>query len=142
MKHLFLTAAVLMTLGFVSGCTPRYVDVRGELFEMISEREEARLVEHARVALKTISKKIPPADMKFIDTNEPEKRFIYSDHRYGRAIIRWHFTEYEVGVDYEGELMTDHMSSTIYTRRKKAETVDFTNRPVKRRSGVSRKRNK
>ena len=140
MKNLFLIAAVLLTLCFVSGCSTRYVDVRGELFEMISEKEEEQLVEHARVALKTISKKIPPADMKFIDTSAPEKRFIYSDHRYGRAIIRWHFPDYEAGVDYEGQLMTKHMSSTVYTKKKRAETMDYTRRPVKRYGTGSRKR--
>ena len=78
--------------------------------------------------------------MKFIDSSEPEKRFIYSDHRYGRAIIRWHFPTYEAGVDYEGELMSEHMSSTIYTKKKRAETVDFTRRPVKRHGSVPRGR--
>ena len=140
MKNLFLIAASFFALCFVSGCSTRYVEVRGELFEMISEKEEAQLVEHARVALKTISKKIPPADMKFIDTTEPEKRFIYSDHRYGRAIIRWHFPDYEAGVDYEGQLMSKYMNSTVYTKKKRAETLDFTRRPLKRYGSGNRGR--
>ncbi len=132
MRQLILVAAMLLMLAGIAGCSTRYVNVRGERFEMISEKEEAALVEHARAALKTISKRIPPADMKIIDTSEPEKRFIYSDHRYGRAIIRWHFPAYEAGVDYEGEFLSEHMSSTVFSKRKRAETVDFTRRPVKR----------
>ena len=132
MRQLILVAAMLLMLAGIAGCNTRYVNVRGERFEMISEKEEAALVEHARAALKTISKRIPPADMKIIDTTEPEKRFIYSDHRYGRAIIRWHFPAYEAGVDYEGEFLSEHMSSTVFSKRKRAETVDFTRRPVKR----------
>lgn len=132
MRQLILVAAMLLMLAGIAGCRTRYVNVRGERFEMISEKEEAALVEHARAALKTISKRIPPADMKIIDTSEPEKRFIYSDHRYGRAIIRWHFPAYEAGVDYEGEFLSEHMSSTVFSKRKRAETVDFTRRPVKR----------
>lgn len=132
MRQLILVAVMLLMLAGIAGCSTRYVNVRGERFEMISEKEEAALVEHARAALKTISKRIPPADMKIIDTSEPEKRFIYSDHRYGRAIIRWHFPAYEAGVDYEGEFLSEHMSSTVFSKRKRAETVDFTRRPVKR----------
>ena len=132
MRQLILVAAMLLMLAGIAGCSTRYVNVRGERFEMISEKEEAALVKHARAALKTISKRIPPADMKIIDTSEPEKRFIYSDHRYGRAIIRWHFPAYEAGVDYEGEFLSEHMSSTVFSKRKRAETVDFTRRPVKR----------
>ncbi|MBE6385166.1 MAG: hypothetical protein E7048_05835 [Lentisphaerae bacterium] len=140
MKQLISVIAMLLMLAGISGCSTRYVNVRGERFEMISEKEEAALVEHARAALKTISKRIPPADMKIIDTSEPEKRFIYSDHRYGRAIIRWHFPAYEAGVDYEGEFLSEYMNSTVFTKKKKAETIDFTHRPVKRhRNGRSRR---
>lgn len=123
MKYLFLFLLSLLLLN--TACSTRYVDVRGEKFEMISEKEERELVESARLALKTIAKKLPPQDMKTIETGEPECRFIYSDHRFGRAIIRWHFKTYEVGVDYEGQLMTRHMTSSIFTRKKRAAVVDF-----------------
>lgn len=129
----FAVTALLTVLFLSAGCGTRYVDVRGEMFEMISEREEQKMVEHARAALKTISRRIPPADMKVIDTSAPELRFIYSDHRYGRAIIRWHFPAYEAGVEYEGEFLSEHMTSTVFSKRKRAETVDFRNRSVRRR---------
>lgn len=135
--RIFVILTLLTVLFLSAGCGTRYVDVRGEKFEMISEREERKMVEHARAALKTISKRIPPADMKVIDTAEPELRFIYSDHRYGRAIIRWHFPAYEAGVEYEGEFLSEHMASTVFSKRKRAETVDFRNRPAKRRGGTS-----
>jgi hypothetical protein len=136
MKVLVLTAFWL-TLFVSAGCGTRYVDVRGEKFEMISEREEQKMVEHARAALKTISKRIPPADMKVIDTTAPELRFIYSDHRYGRAFIRWHFPAYEAGVEYEGEFLSEHMTSTVFSKRKRAETVDFRRRPARNRGASS-----
>ena len=135
--RIFVMLTLLTVLFISAGCGTRYVDVRGEKFEMISEREERKMVEHARAALKTISKRIPPADMKVIDTADPELRFIYSDHRYGRAIIRWHFPAYEAGVEYEGEFLSEHMASTVFSKRKRAETVDFRNRPAKRRGGTS-----
>ena len=134
--RIFVILTLLTVLFLSAGCSTRYVDVRGEKFEMISEREERKMVEHARAALKTISKRIPPADMKVIDTSDPELRFIYSDHRYGRAIIRWHFPAYEAGVEYEGEFLSEYMTSTVFSKRKRAETVDFRNRSVKRRGGT------
>lgn len=124
----------LLLLGSISGCNTRYVDVRGEKFEMISESEEQELVEHARLSLKTISKRIPAADMKTIETAAPEMRFIYSGDRYGRAIVRWHFPRYEVGVDYEGQLMTKYMNSTVYSKEKQPEIMDFRRKTPRRRS--------
>lgn len=124
----------LLLLGSISGCNTRYVDVRGEKFEMISESEEQELVEHARLSLKTISKRIPAADMKTIETVAPEMRFIYSGDRYGRAIVRWHFPRYEVGVDYEGQLMTKYMNSTVYSKEKQPEIMDFRRKTPRRRS--------
>ncbi len=124
----------LLLLGSISGCNTRYVDVRGEKFEMISESEEQELVEHARLSLKTISKRIPAADMKTIETAAPEMRFIYSGDRYGRAIVRWNFPRYEVGVDYEGQLMTKYMNSTVYSKEKQPEIIDFRRKTPRRRS--------
>lgn len=124
----------LLLLGLSSGCNTRYVDVRGEKFEMISESEEQELVEHARLSLKTISKRIPAADMKTIETAAPEMRFIYSGDRYGRAIVRWNFPRYEVGVDYEGQLMTKYMNSTVYSKEKQPEIIDFRRKTPRRRS--------
>ena len=112
----------LLLLGSISGCNTRYVDVRGEKFEMISESEEQELVEHARLSLKTI------------ETAAPEMRFIYSGDRYGRAIVRWNFPRYEVGVDYEGQLMTKYMNSTVYSKEKQPEIIDFRRKTPRRRS--------
>lgn len=124
---------LFLLLGTIAGCNTRYVDVRGEKFEMISESEEQELVEHARLSLKTISKKIPPGDMKTIDTVAPKMRFIYSGDRYGRAIVTWKFPRYEVGVDYEGQLMTKYMNSTVFSRKKQPEVLDFSKRPSRYR---------
>lgn len=136
----FVFALLLLVSG--AGCNTRYVDVRGEKFEMISESEEQELVEHARLSLKTISKRIPPADMKTIETAAPEMRFIYSGDRYGRAIVRWNFPRYEVGVDYEGQLMTKYMNSTVYSKEKQPEIIDFRRKTPRRRSlqGPGRRR--
>ena len=128
----FVFALLLLVSG--AGCNTRYVDVRGEKFEMISESEEQELVEHARLSLKTISKRIPAADMKTIETAAPEMRFIYSGDRYGRAIVRWNFPRYEVGVDYEGQLMTKYMNSTVYSKEKQPEIIDFRRKTPRRRS--------
>ena len=125
---------LFLLLGTIAGCNTRYVDVRGEKFEMISESEEQELVEHARLSLKTISKRIPAADMKTIETAAPEMRFIYSGDRYGRAVVRWQFPRYEAGVDYEGQLMTKYMISTVFTREKLPEVVDFRRRTPRRRA--------
>lgn len=140
MKKLFFPVLMLALLG-AAGCAKRYVDVYGERYEMISQREEAQLVENARSALKTISKRIPPMDMKIIDTNDPELRFIYAGNRYGRAIVRWHFPSYEAGVEYEGQFLTEYMTSTVFTKKKRAEVTDFTRRKKaeKPRKGSSRR---
>jgi hypothetical protein len=133
MKQLFLMFLLLFfALTAATGCAKRYVDVRGEKFEMISESEEKELAQNARLALKTIEKKPPPGDYKHIEPTAPEMRFIYSGDRYGRAIVRWQFPRYEAGVDYEGELMTKFMVSTVYTKEKQPEVVDFTRRKPRR----------
>ena len=142
MKQIFLMFLLLFfTLAAATGCAKRYVDVRGEKFEMISEKEERELVENARLALKTIEKKLPPGDYKRIESTDPETRFIYSGDRYGRAVVRWIFPRYEAGVDYEGELMTKFMVSTVYTKEKQPEVVDFTRRKP-RRSVLPNKRSR
>ena len=141
MKKILLAVLFLLSL-LAAGCAARYVDVRGEKFEMISESEEKELVEHARLSLKTISRRIPPRDMRVIDTTVPETRFIYSGDRYGKAVIKWQFPKYEAGVEYEGELMTKHMTSSVFTQKKRPEVVDFTRRvPAKRFRPVPAGRN-
>ena len=72
--------------------------------------------------------------MKTIETAAPEMRFIYSGDRYGRAIVRWNFPRYEVGVDYEGQLMTKYMNSTVYSKEKQPEIIDFRRKTPRRRS--------
>ena len=131
MKYLNLLFLFLL-LFVIAGCTARYVDVRGEKFEMISEKEEKELAQNARIALKTIEKKLPPGDYKHIESTAPEMRFIYSGDRYGRAIVRWQFPRYEAGVEYEGELMTGYMVSTVFTKEKQPEVVDFTRKKPRR----------
>ncbi len=138
MKYLNLLPLFLL-LFVITGCTARYVDVRGEKFEMISEKEEKELAQNARIALKTIEKKLPPGDYRKIEKTDPEMRFIYSGDRYGRAIVRWQFPRYEAGVEYEGELMTEYMVSTVFTKEKQPEVVDFT-RKKPRRSALPDKR--
>ena len=141
MKYLNLLPLFLL-LFFVAGCTARYVDVRGEKFEMISEKEEKELAQNARIALKTIEKKLPPGDYRKIEKTDPEMRFIYSGDRYGRAIVRWNVPRYEVGVDYEGQLMTKYMNSTVYSKEKQPEIIDFRRKTPRRRSlqGPGRRR--
>ena len=136
----FVFALLLLVSG--AGCNTRYVDVRGEKFEMISESEEKELIEHARLSMKTIARKLPPQDMKVIETQAPEVRFIYAGDRYGRAIVRWNFPRYEVGVDYEGQLMTKYMNSTVYSKEKQPEIIDFRRKTPRRRSlqGPGRRR--
>lgn len=131
--RLFALFTIFLLLA-AAGCAPRYVDVRGEKFEMISESEEKELIEHARLSMKTIARKLPPQDMKVIETQAPEVRFIYAGDRYGRAVVRWQFPRYEAGVDYEGQLMTKYMISTVFTREKLPEVVDFRRRTPRRRA--------
>ena len=113
----------------ISGCAARYVDVRGEKYEMISEREEKELILRARTMMKTISKKLPAADVKAIETQEPEIKFIYSGDRFGRAIVRWKFPAYEAGIEFEGQFLTEHMQSTVYSRKKHPDRLDYRRPP-------------
>ena len=113
----------------ISGCAVRYVDVRGEKYEMISEREEKELIRRARTLMKTISKKLSAADVKAIETQEPEIKFIYSGDRFGRAIVRWKFPAYEAGIEFEGQFLTEHMQSTVYSRKKHPDRLDYRRPP-------------
>ena len=91
-------------------------------------------------SIRTISKKIPPGDMEIIQTKEPEVKFIYSGDRYGRAVVRWSFPRYEVGIQYEGEFMTRHMGMTVFSKEKQPEIIDFTRKTPRRRAIPARRR--
>ena len=140
MKYfLLLPLAALMLL--LCSCSPRYVEVMGEKFEMISVDEEKELVLRARTLLQAIEKKLPKGDYEKIARGEPQLQSIYADHRFGRIIVRWDFPRYETGVVFEGQMMTEHMSSVIFTKEKQAEVTDFT-RKKPRRSVFSGKKEK
>ena len=125
MKYfLLLPLALLMLL--LCSCSTRYVEVMGEKFEMISVDEEKELDLRARSLLKSIEKKLPRGDYDKIARGEPQVQSIYTDHRFGRIIMRWDFPRYETGVIFEGQMMTEHMSSIVFTKEKQAEVVDFT----------------
>lgn len=127
MKRVFVTPFLLLLI-LLTGCAREYVDVRGEKFEKISRSEELQLVDYARLSMRGIAKKLPPADLKSIETREPEMRFIYDGDRFGRVFVSWSFPGYTVGVEYEGQLMTKYMKSIVFSKRKNAEVVDFVRR--------------
>ena len=121
-----LIPLMLMLLLALCGCAgTRYAEVGGERFAMISEKEEQELAEQARLALSRIAFQLSPAEKRAINSQQPELRFIYSGDRFGRAVVRWVFPDREVGVNFEGEFMTRHMTSMIYTKGKEPEVVDF-----------------
>lgn len=126
----------VMTGVLLSGCAPtRYVDVNGERFQMLSEKEEQELVEHARVSMGRLSSRLSPREKRQIETTPPEVRFFYAADRYGRAVVRWHLPTREVGVDYAGEFLGKHMSSSLYSREKMPELIDLTKQAPPDRTG-------
>lgn len=134
MKRKILTLSLSILTLLAAGCAPRYVEVRGERFEAVSSSEEKELVELARLSMKTIKGRLPAQDMKTIETAAPEVRFIYSGDRYGRVIVKWSFPRYEAGIEYEGQLMTRHMTSTVFSKEKQPEVIDFRRRTPRRRA--------
>lgn len=138
MKKFFPCFALIGVLS-LWGCSARYVDVGGEKYEMISESEEAELVEVARLTVSRIKSRLKSHERQFIMDKMPEIRFFYSGDRYGRAVMSWKLPGREVGVNYDGEFMTDHMSCRVYTRELGPDRIDYTKRLPARRTVRPRK---
>ena len=134
MKRVFylFTAMVMLAL---CGCSARYIDVGGEKYEMISESEEQELVERARLAVSRINSRLKQYERQAVMEKAPEMRFFYSGNRYGRAVVRWVLPEREIGVNYDGEFMSDHMSCRVYSRDAVPEKIDYTKQLPANRAG-------
>ena len=122
------------------GCTAtRYTEINGERFAMISEKEEAELADRARLIIKRIDSRLAPAERRLIGTRKPEMIFAYSGDRSGRATVRWVLPSREVNVLFEGEFLSPHMISTLYTRDKAPAVLDFSQPPSGRRKAETEK---
>ena len=137
MKLLFL---LLLSCCWFCGCTAtRYTEVNGERFAMISEKEEEELADQARLIIKRIKTRLTPAEKRLIETRKPEMTFVYSGSRSGRAAVRWVLPAREVNVVFEGEFLSSHMTSTLYTRDNAPAVLDFSKPPSGRRKAGSDK---
>ena len=133
MKKLLFLSLLFFAL---SGCTStRYTEIDGRRCAMISEKEEAELADRARLIIDGIKSRLSPAEKRLIQTRKPEMRFVYSADRSGRATIKWVLPEREVNVVFEGEFLSSHMTSTLYSRDKAPAVLDFSRPPPGRRKG-------
>ena len=122
MKNLLSIISGILLL--LCGCSSRYIDVGGEKYEMISEKEEKELVERARLAISRINSRLKGYEQQIIREKTPSIRFFYSGDRYGRATFSWKTPDREVGVNYEGEFLSEHMSCRVYTKANPGEEID------------------
>ena len=99
-KYIWLLAAIPF-LSILSGCRNR-IEVDGQHYDMLNEREIAEIVAFARATLEHNSPKlVRPSELVEIKSREPELKINYRGDCYGDAVVIWDLADrkYEVVVD-------------------------------------------
>ena len=101
MKKYILALLAIPVLSIQTGCRSQ-IEVNGQHYDMLNEREVAEIVVFARLMLENSGKDIVlPSDIVEIKTREPELKINYRGDCYGDATVIWDLThrKYEVVVD-------------------------------------------
>ena len=99
-KYVFSLFAVALA-GILAGCRNR-IEVDGQHYDMLNEREVAEIVAFARATLEHNSPKlVRPSELVEIKSREPELKINYRGDCYGDATVIWDLADrkYEVVVD-------------------------------------------
>ena len=101
MKMLFPTAVAFLCVLGLTGCRNQ-IEVDGQHYDMLNEREIAEIVAFARATLEhNTPKLVRPSELIEIKSKEPELKINYRGDCYGDAIVIWDLADrkYEVVVD-------------------------------------------
>ena len=102
-KYVFAPAAILF-LGILAGCRNR-IEVDGQHYDMLTEREVAEIVAFARATLEHNSPKlVRPSELVEIKSKTPELKINYRGDCYGDAAVIWDLADRKYEVVVDGEL--------------------------------------
>ena len=104
MKMLFLTAVAFFCVLGLTGCRNQ-IEVDGQHYDMLNEREVAEIVAFARATLEHNSPKlVRPSELVEIKSRAPELKINYRGDCYGDAIVIWDLADRKYEVVVDGEL--------------------------------------
>ena len=138
-KYVFSLFAVALA-GILAGCRNR-IEVDGQRYDMLNEREVAEIVAFARATLEHNSPKlVRPAELVEIKEKEPELKISYRGDCYGDATVIWDLADRKYEVVVDGELnetspLKRNMMLRVMKKYPADAVVDFSNRakiPAKR----------
>lgn len=104
MKKYILTLFAIPVLGILTGCRNQ-IEVDGQHYDMLNEREVAEIVAFARATLEHNSPKlVRPSELVEIKSKEPELKINYRGDCYGDATVIWDLADRKYEVVVDGEL--------------------------------------
>ena len=138
-KYVFSLFAVALA-GILAGCRSQ-IEVDGQHYDMLNEREVAEIVAFARATLEHNSPKlVRPAELVEIKAREPELRINYRGDCYGDATVIWDLADRKYEVVVDGQLnetspLKRNMMLRVMKKYPPDAVVDFSKRariPAKR----------
>ena len=104
MKKYVLMLFFIPVVGVLTGCRNQ-IEVDGQHYDMLNEREIAEIVAFARGTLEHNSPKlVRPAELAEIKTTRPELKINYRGDCYGDAIVIWDLADRKYEVVLDGQL--------------------------------------
>ena len=138
-KFAFFLFAV-MASGILAGCRSR-IEVDGQRYDMLNDREVAEIVAFARATLEHNSPKlVRSSELVEIKSQAPEVRINYRGDCYGDATVIWDLADRKYEVVVDGELnetspLKRNMMLRVMKKYPPDAVVDFSKRakiPAKR----------
>ncbi len=133
MKKYFFALFAVAVSGILSGCRNQ-IEVNGQHYDMLNERETAEIVAFARAALEHNSPKlVRPSELGEIKKLDPELKINYRGDCYGDATVIWDLADrkYEVVVDgvlNETSPLKRNMMLRVMKKYPPDAVVDFSKR--------------
>ena len=131
-KYVFALFAVAVS-GILTGCRNQ-IEVNGQHYDMLNERETAEIVAFARAALEHNSPKlVRPSELVEIKKLDPELKINYRGDCYGDATVIWDLADrkYEVIVDgrlNETSPLKRSMMLRVMKKYRSDAVIDFSKR--------------
>ena len=138
-KFAFFLFAVMVS-GILAGCRSR-IEVDGQRYDMLNDREVAEIVAFARATLEHNSPKlVRSSELVEIKSKAPEVRINYRGDCYGDATVIWDLADRKYEVVVDGELnetspLKRNMMLRVMKKYPDDAVVDFSKRariPAKR----------
>ena len=131
-KYVFPLFAVALA-GILAGCRNR-IEVDGQHYDMLNEREVAEIVAFARATLEHNSPKlVRSSELVEIKSQAPEVRINYRGDCYGDAAVIWDLADRKYEVVVDGELnetspLKRNMMLRVMKKYRDDAVIDFSNK--------------